>query len=317
MAEAASVPLVALTAWQVLVERAKLRPGQKVLIHAGSGGVGTYAIQLAKHLGATVTTTTGTSNVEWVRDLGADVVIDYRTQDFETSLTTTTSSWTPGAETRSPSRSGPQARRDSHRHRRPARPKLRPPPRTPPPAAPGHNRAEPKDAPNRAPPRRALLVPLDARQRCATRRDHPADRDQRPPTHRRPNISIRPGPAGPRPRRKRPHQGQGRHHNGLTHSGAPSVRHRAATRRSLVEGAVGGAEPVQTASLSQTRPVFKSASACSPCVGRFDSCAAPLPERAWLSRFPGLELPAPAHGTSRVFSVGVVLSASNALPNVP
>ena len=84
MAEAASVPLVALTAWQALVERAHLQPGQKVLIHAGSGGVGTYAIQLAKHLGATVATTTGTSNVEWVRDLGADVVIDYRTQDFET-----------------------------------------------------------------------------------------------------------------------------------------------------------------------------------------------------------------------------------------
>jgi NADPH:quinone reductase-like Zn-dependent oxidoreductase len=84
MAEAASVPLVALTAWQALVGRAKLQPGRKVLVHAGSGGVGTYAIQLAKHLGATVTTTTGTSNVEWVRDLGADVVIDYRTQDFET-----------------------------------------------------------------------------------------------------------------------------------------------------------------------------------------------------------------------------------------
>jgi NADPH:quinone reductase-like Zn-dependent oxidoreductase len=84
MAEAASVPLVALTAWQALVERANLQPGRKVLVHAGSGGVGTYAIQLAKHLGATVTTTTGTSNVEWVRDLGADVVIDYRTQDFET-----------------------------------------------------------------------------------------------------------------------------------------------------------------------------------------------------------------------------------------
>jgi NADPH:quinone reductase-like Zn-dependent oxidoreductase len=84
MAEAASVPLVALTAWQVLVERANLQPGQNVLVHAGSGGVGTYAIQLAKHLGATVTTTTGSSNVEWVRDLGADVVIDYRTQDFET-----------------------------------------------------------------------------------------------------------------------------------------------------------------------------------------------------------------------------------------
>jgi NADPH:quinone reductase-like Zn-dependent oxidoreductase len=84
MAEAASVPLVALTAWQALVEKANLQRGQKVLVHAGSGGVGTYAIQLAKHLGATVATTTGTSNVEWVRGLGADVVIDYRTQDFET-----------------------------------------------------------------------------------------------------------------------------------------------------------------------------------------------------------------------------------------
>ena len=84
MPEAASVPLVALTAWQALVERANLRPGQKVLIHAGSGGVGTYAIQLAKHVGATVATTTGTANVDWVRDLGADIVIDYRTQDFET-----------------------------------------------------------------------------------------------------------------------------------------------------------------------------------------------------------------------------------------
>jgi NADPH:quinone reductase-like Zn-dependent oxidoreductase len=83
MAQAASVPLVALTAWQALVERANLQPGHKVLVHAGSGGVGAYAIQLAKHLGATVTTTTGTSNLEWVRDLGADVVIDYRTQDFE------------------------------------------------------------------------------------------------------------------------------------------------------------------------------------------------------------------------------------------
>ena len=83
MAESASVPLVALTAWQALVERANLQPGQKVLIHAGSGGVGTYAIQLAKHLGATVATTTGTSNVELVHDLGADIVIDYRTQYFE------------------------------------------------------------------------------------------------------------------------------------------------------------------------------------------------------------------------------------------
>ncbi|MBD8635729.1 NADP-dependent oxidoreductase [Stenotrophomonas sp. CFBP 13725] len=80
--EAASVPLVALTAWQVLVETAHLKKGQKVLIHAGSGGVGTIAIQLAKHLGAFVATTTGTANVEWVKALGADQVIDYRTQDF-------------------------------------------------------------------------------------------------------------------------------------------------------------------------------------------------------------------------------------------
>jgi len=86
MAEAASVPLVALTAWQALVERADLQAGQKVLIHAGSGGVGTYAIQLAKHLGATVATTTGPSNVDWVRDLGTDTVIDYRSQDFETLI---------------------------------------------------------------------------------------------------------------------------------------------------------------------------------------------------------------------------------------
>src|SRR4051794_20372443 len=86
MIEAASVPLVALTAWQALVERADLKPGQKVLIHAGSGGVGTMAIQLAKHLGATVATTTGTANVEWVTGLGADLVIDYRKQDFESLI---------------------------------------------------------------------------------------------------------------------------------------------------------------------------------------------------------------------------------------
>lgn len=77
MAQAASIPLVALTAWQVLVESAQLKKGQKVLIHAGSGGVGTLAIQLAKHLGAFVATTTSTANVEWVKALGADLVIDY------------------------------------------------------------------------------------------------------------------------------------------------------------------------------------------------------------------------------------------------
>ncbi len=86
MVEAASVPLAALTAWQVLVETAKLKRGQKVLIHAGSGGVGTIAIQLAKHLGAFVATTTSTANIAWVKDLGADVVIDYKQQDFAAVL---------------------------------------------------------------------------------------------------------------------------------------------------------------------------------------------------------------------------------------
>jgi len=86
MIEAASLPLVALTAWQALVEKADVQPGQKVLVHAGSGGVGTIAIQLAKHLGAHVATTTSTANVGWVGELGADEVIDYRTADFEQEL---------------------------------------------------------------------------------------------------------------------------------------------------------------------------------------------------------------------------------------
>lgn len=86
MVEAASIPLVGLTAWQALIERAQLKKGQKVLIHAGSGGVGTFAIQLAKHVGAFVATTTGTANVDWVKRLGADVVIDYRKGDFEKIL---------------------------------------------------------------------------------------------------------------------------------------------------------------------------------------------------------------------------------------
>lgn len=86
MVEAASLPLVALTAWQALVEIGQLQPGQKVFIQAGSGGVGTVAIQLAKHLGAEVATTTSARNEELVRRLGADVIIDYKTQDFESVL---------------------------------------------------------------------------------------------------------------------------------------------------------------------------------------------------------------------------------------
>lgn len=86
MEEAASIPLVGLTAWQVLTEKANLKKGQKVFIQAGSGGVGTFAIQLAKHLGAFVATTTSTANVDWVKRLGADVVIDYKKEGFENIL---------------------------------------------------------------------------------------------------------------------------------------------------------------------------------------------------------------------------------------
>lgn len=81
MEEAASAPLVALTAWQALVDVAQVKKGQKVFIQAGSGGVGTMAIQLAKHLGATVATTTSAANTGLVQRLGADVAIDYKTQD--------------------------------------------------------------------------------------------------------------------------------------------------------------------------------------------------------------------------------------------
>ncbi|MBI3349146.1 MAG: NADP-dependent oxidoreductase [Burkholderiales bacterium] len=86
MEEAASIPLVGLTAWQALVERAGLKRGQKVFIQAGSGGVGSFAIQLARHLGATVATTTSATNAELVQRLGADIVIDYRNEDFERRL---------------------------------------------------------------------------------------------------------------------------------------------------------------------------------------------------------------------------------------
>jgi NADPH:quinone reductase-like Zn-dependent oxidoreductase len=86
MEEAASIPLVGLAVWQVLVEKVDLERGQKVFIQAGSGGVGTFAIQLAKHLGAYVATTTSTDNFELVKTLGADLVIDYKKDDFETIL---------------------------------------------------------------------------------------------------------------------------------------------------------------------------------------------------------------------------------------
>ena len=84
--EAASIPMVGLTSWQALKERARIRPGQKVFIPAGSGGIGTFAIQLAKYLGAIVGTTTSTANLELVKRLGADEVIDYKQLEFEDVL---------------------------------------------------------------------------------------------------------------------------------------------------------------------------------------------------------------------------------------
>ncbi|NYS30759.1 NADP-dependent oxidoreductase [Pantoea sp. WMus005] len=81
--QAASLPMVSLTSWQAFTERAHLQPGQKVFIPAGSGGIGSFAIQLAKHLGAEVATTTSSANAGWVRQLGADEVVDYKKQAFE------------------------------------------------------------------------------------------------------------------------------------------------------------------------------------------------------------------------------------------
>lgn len=84
--EAACVPLAGLTAWQCLFDFGNIKKGEKVLIHAGAGGVGTFAVQLAKEAGAYVATTAGTHNVEFLKSLGADEVIDYKKQDFEKVL---------------------------------------------------------------------------------------------------------------------------------------------------------------------------------------------------------------------------------------
>src|SRR5205085_12117814 len=82
-AEAASVPLAAVTAWQALIDIGKIQNGQTVLIHGGSGGVGSFAIQIAKARGARVIATASTANQDFLKQLGADVAIDYTKQKFE------------------------------------------------------------------------------------------------------------------------------------------------------------------------------------------------------------------------------------------
>src|SRR5678816_3757724 len=86
MEESAAIPLVALAAWQALVELAQIKPGQKVLIHAGAGGLGSTVIQLARHLGAYVATTANGKDAERVRGFGAEEVIDYTKANFAESL---------------------------------------------------------------------------------------------------------------------------------------------------------------------------------------------------------------------------------------
>jgi alcohol dehydrogenase len=83
MPEAAGLPLAGLTAWQAVKEELRLQPGQRILIHAGAGGVGSLAVQLAKHLGAYVGATAREPNHELVYSLGADIVVDYRKFPFE------------------------------------------------------------------------------------------------------------------------------------------------------------------------------------------------------------------------------------------
>lgn len=84
--QAASIPMVGLTSWQALKDRANVQKGQKVFIPAGAGGIGSFAIQLAKYFGAKVGTTTSTGNVQLVSSLGADEVVDYKKHQFEKTL---------------------------------------------------------------------------------------------------------------------------------------------------------------------------------------------------------------------------------------
>lgn len=216
MEEAASIPLVGLTAWQALVEMGRLQKGQKVFIQAGSGGVGTFAIQLAKYLGATVATTTSAGNVALVKSLGADVVIDYKKDAFEEhlrdydvvlnsqdgkTLSKSLGVLKPGGHL--VSISGPPRPAVRRRHQGPvageaghARPQLR------------HSQASPA-------PQALLRLPVHEGQRKPAEADCLADRVGRHPPGGRQGLPVRLHQRSPGLRRKRPSQGQGGHQGSM------------------------------------------------------------------------------------------------------
>jgi NADPH:quinone reductase-like Zn-dependent oxidoreductase len=214
--EAAAVPLVSLAAWQALVDRAHVKPGQKVLVHAGSGGLGSTVIQLAKHLGATVATTASGKNAELVRSLGADVVIDYTNEDFAEVLS--------GYDVVVDSRGGENLER--------ALTILKPGGQAigvagPPDPGFAKQLGAPKlmgvvmgllsrKVQAGAGARRELLVSVHAGQRRpAARAGRPLRRRPPPPAHRQ-DVPVRPDPRGAGVRRAGPRQRQGRHHARLT-----------------------------------------------------------------------------------------------------
>ena len=209
MGEAASIPLVGLTAWQALIERANLQRGQKVLIHAGSGGVGTFAIQLAKHAGAIVATTTSTANLEWVKRLGADIVIDYKTDDFETILRDYDAVLdTLGGETLEKSlrvlRHG-----EAHSISGPPDPNSRKMEQTGI-AGPGNARFELSHQEKRKASSRELFISLHETQRRSIARDRFSDRFRRNTACGGSRLSVRVDQRGFGLRRKRTCKGQGR-----------------------------------------------------------------------------------------------------------
>ena len=214
--EAASLPLVALTAWQALVEKGNVRPGQRVLIHAGAGGVGSVAIQLAKHLGATVATTVSAGNVDFVRKLGADSVIDYRNQDFErlldgydlvldslggTNLEKSLRVLRPGG--KAIGIAGPPDPAFAERGRNESGTACR------------DRGAQQQDPPAGEEARCDVRVPLHARQRRPAPSDHCPRRQRRTASGRRTRLRLRPDRGRGAVARQGRHPRQGRHHPGL------------------------------------------------------------------------------------------------------